>query len=48
VQSEPDWTLTLKSMEGAKIVSLGTKPSDYFTNDCIDATIVDKVASGAY
>lgn len=48
VQSEVDWALTLKSMEDARIIPSGTKPSDYFTNDCIDIAITDQVASGAY
>ena len=48
MQSEADWAQTLKSMEEAKVVPLGPKPSDYFTNDCIDRQIVEKVASGSF
>ena len=48
VQSESDWTQTLKSMEEAKVVAPGSKPSDYFTNDCIDTAIVDKVATASF
>jgi NitT/TauT family transport system substrate-binding protein len=48
IQSEADWRHTLKSMEEAKVIPPGSNPSDYFTNDCIDVTIVDKVASGSY
>jgi NitT/TauT family transport system substrate-binding protein len=47
-QSETDWMQTLKSMEEAKVIPAGTKPSDYFTNDAIDQTILEKVASGSY
>ena len=36
IQSEADWAQTLKSMEDAKAIPSGSKPSDYFTNDCID------------
>ena len=48
LQSEADWARTLKSMEEAKVIPPGSKPSDYFTNDCIDTAIVDKVASASY
>jgi NitT/TauT family transport system substrate-binding protein len=48
MQSEADWAQTLKSMEDAKAIPSGSKPSDYFTNDCIDKAIVDKVASASY
>src|SRR5262249_13190076 len=48
VQSEADWARTLKSVEDAKVIPSGSKPSDYFTNDCIDKAIVDKVASAAF
>ena len=48
IQSEADWLHTLKSMEEAKVIAPGSKPSDYFTNDCIDVAIVDKVASASY
>jgi NitT/TauT family transport system substrate-binding protein len=48
MQSETDWADTLKSMADAKAIPSGSKPSDYFTNDCIDRTIVDKVASATF
>ena len=48
VQTEADWALTLKSMADAGVIPPGAKPSDYFTNECIDTAIIDKVASGAY
>ena len=48
LQSEIDWAQTLKSMEEAKVIPPGSKPSDYFTNDCIDKAILDKVASNSY
>jgi NitT/TauT family transport system substrate-binding protein len=48
MQSEADWTQTLRSMEEAKVVPPGSKPSDYFTNDCIDRQIVEKVASASF
>jgi NitT/TauT family transport system substrate-binding protein len=48
MQSEADWAHTLRSMEEAKAISAGSKPSDYFTNDCIDRAIIDKVASAAF
>lgn len=48
VQSETDWVHTLKSMEEAKVITPGSEPADYFTNDCIDGAIVDKVASATY
>jgi NitT/TauT family transport system substrate-binding protein len=48
IQSEADWAQTLKSMEEAKVIPAGSKPSDYFTNDVIDRAILDKVASGSY
>jgi NitT/TauT family transport system substrate-binding protein len=48
VQSEVDWTMTLKSMEDARIIPPGSKPSDYFTNNCVDTAVIDKVASGTY
>jgi hypothetical protein len=35
-------------MADAKAIPPGAKPSDYFTNDCIDRTIVDKVASASF
>jgi NitT/TauT family transport system substrate-binding protein len=31
-QSEEDWKATLKSLEDAKLIPAGSKPSDYFTN----------------
>jgi len=48
MQSEVDWTMTLKSMADARIIPSDTNPSDYFTNDCIDTAIIDKVAGGTY
>jgi NitT/TauT family transport system substrate-binding protein len=48
MQSEDDWAHTLKSMVDAKVIAPGTKPADYFTNECIDKAIVDKVASNSY
>jgi NitT/TauT family transport system substrate-binding protein len=48
MQSEADWAQTIKSMEDAKVIPSGSKPSDYFTNDCIDKAIVDKIASASY
>jgi NitT/TauT family transport system substrate-binding protein len=36
-QSAEDWKSTIKSLEAAKLVPAGTKPSDYFTNDLIPA-----------
>lgn len=48
LQSEADWAHTLNSMEEAKVVPVGSKPTDYFTNDCIDTALVDKVASATY
>lgn len=35
-QSEADWAVAIKSMEEAKVIAPGSKPSDYFTNDYID------------
>ena len=48
LQSETDWAQTLKSMEEAKVIPPGAKPSDYFTNECVDSAIVDKVASATF
>jgi NitT/TauT family transport system substrate-binding protein len=48
LQSETDWTQILQSMEEAKVIPPGAKPSDYFTNECVDSAIVDKVASASY
>ena len=48
IQSETDWMQILKSMEEAKVIPAGSKPSDYFTNDAIDRAVVEKVASGSY
>ena len=48
IQSEVDWKTTIQAMEEAQVVPAGTKPTDYFTNDCIDKTIVDKIASNTY
>lgn len=48
MQSQADWAQTLRSMEEAKVVPPGSKPSDYYTNDCIDEAIADKVASNSY
>jgi len=48
LQSEADWTQILHSMEEAKVIPPGAKPSDYFTNECVDSAIVDKVASASY
>jgi NitT/TauT family transport system substrate-binding protein len=31
-QSEDDWKATIKSLEAAKLVPAGSKPSDYYTN----------------
>jgi NitT/TauT family transport system substrate-binding protein len=31
-QSEEDWKAVIRSLEGAKLVPVGTKPGDYFTN----------------
>jgi NitT/TauT family transport system substrate-binding protein len=48
MQSETDWAQTLKSMVEAKVIQAGSKPSTYFTNDCIDKEIVEKVTSASY
>jgi NitT/TauT family transport system substrate-binding protein len=48
VQSETDWAHTLKSMEEAKVIPAGAKSSDYFTNDCIDGQMVDKIGNGTF
>ncbi len=37
-QSPTDWENAIKGMEDAKVISAGTKPADYFTNDYIDLT----------
>ena len=47
MQSEADWAQTLKSMEEAKVIPAGSKPTDYFTNDCIDRALIEKVASAS-
>jgi len=47
MQSRLDWAETLKSMEDARVIPPGSKPSDYFTNDCIDRDIVEKIASAS-
>lgn len=33
VQTSEDWTRTIASLEGAKLVPAGSKPADYFTNE---------------
>jgi NitT/TauT family transport system substrate-binding protein len=35
-QSATDWSHAIQTMEKAKVIPPGTKPSDYFTNDYID------------
>ncbi len=35
-QSTTDWSQAIQTMEKAKLIPAGTKPSDYFTNDYID------------
>lgn len=35
-QSAIDWSRAIETMERAKLIPAGTKPSDYFTNDYID------------
>jgi NitT/TauT family transport system substrate-binding protein len=34
-QAEEDWRDTIKTLERAKLIPAGTKPSDYFTNELI-------------
>jgi len=36
-QADLDWANTVKIMEEAKVIPAGSKPSDYFTNELIDA-----------
>jgi NitT/TauT family transport system substrate-binding protein len=48
IQSDVDWTQTLKSMVDAGVIPPGSKPADYFTNDCNDTSIIEKVASATY
>jgi NitT/TauT family transport system substrate-binding protein len=48
IQSEADWAQTLRSMVEAKVIPPGSKPSNYFTNDCIDKEIVEKITNDSY
>jgi NitT/TauT family transport system substrate-binding protein len=48
MQSEIDWAQTIKSMEDAKAIPPGSTASNYFTNDCIDKEIVERIASASY
>jgi len=36
IQTDEDWSSTIKAMEEAGVVKKGSKPSDYYTNDYVD------------
>lgn len=44
LQSDADWTDTIKQMEEADVLKKGSKPQDYFTNDYIDAALFTRVS----
>jgi NitT/TauT family transport system substrate-binding protein len=44
LQSEADWTKTVSDLEQADAIPRGTKATDYFVNDYIDADIFKKAA----
>lgn len=46
IQSAEDWAAAIKTMEEAKAIPEGSKPSDYFTNDYLDRKLMDATASG--
>jgi len=43
LQSAADWAVAIKSLEKAKVIAPGSKPSDYFTNDYIDLDYAKKI-----
>jgi hypothetical protein len=40
VQAEADWRDTIATMEKVKLIEVGSKPSDYFTNDYLDVDTI--------
>ena len=47
VQSEAEWKATIATMEKAKAIEPGSKPSDFFTNDYLDVTMIKSLGSGS-
>ncbi len=45
-QSKEEWAKALKVMEAAKVISPGTTPEKYFTNDYIDAAYGKSIVAG--
>jgi NitT/TauT family transport system substrate-binding protein len=45
VQSAEDWAAGIEVMEKANMIKPGSKPSDYFTNDYLDVSLIKSIAS---
>jgi NitT/TauT family transport system substrate-binding protein len=43
LQSAADWAVAIKSLEAAKVIAPGFKPTDFFTNDYIDLAYAKKI-----
>ncbi len=43
VQTTKDWAEAIAVMEKANAIPKGTKPADYFTNDCLDAAMIKSI-----
>lgn len=47
IQSAEDWAAAIKVMEKANVISPGSKPQDYFTNDYLDPKLMASTAAGS-
>jgi NitT/TauT family transport system substrate-binding protein len=45
VQSAEDWAAAIEVMEKANMIKPGSKPSDYFTNDYLDVSLINSIAT---
>lgn len=46
VQAEQDWADAIKILEKAKVITPGSKPSDYYTNKYLDLELIKSVEGG--
>jgi NitT/TauT family transport system substrate-binding protein len=44
-QDKATWTKAIEEMEAAKVISAGTKPEKYFTNDYLDAAVGKEIVA---
>ena len=45
VETEADWADAIAVMEKAKAIPPGTKPSEYFTNDYLDLSVIKELGA---